>query len=75
MPPDSDTIVVNTQENRQESLGPEAQIDREMEIESTPATPTQNQPTPRVFEIPILPPNKRYANFLLENTYRGRNLY
>ena len=40
MPPDSDTIVVNTQENRQESLGPEAQTDREMEIESTPATPT-----------------------------------
>ncbi|EMD58184.1 hypothetical protein COCSADRAFT_165836 [Bipolaris sorokiniana ND90Pr] len=75
MPPDSDTIVVNTQENRQESLGPEAQIDREMEIESTPATPTQNQQTPSVFEIPILPPNKRYANFSPENTYRGRNPY
>ena len=44
MPPDSDTIIVNTQEKRQERLGPEAQIDREMEIESTPATPTQNQP-------------------------------
>ena len=75
MPPDSDTIVVNTQENRQKSLGPEAQIDREMDEESLPATPTQNQPTPSVFEIPILPPNKRYANFSPENTYRGRNPY
>ena len=75
MPPDSDTIAVNTQQNRQESLGPEAQIDREMDIESTPATPTQNQQTPSVFEIPILPPNKRYANFSPETTYRGRNPY
>ncbi|XP_014550199.1 hypothetical protein COCVIDRAFT_116136 [Bipolaris victoriae FI3] len=75
MPPDSDTIVVNTQENRRESLGSEAQIDREMEIESTPATPTQNQATPSVLEIPILLPNKRYANFSPENTYRGRNPY
>ncbi|KAH7556799.1 hypothetical protein BM1_06233 [Bipolaris maydis] len=75
MPPDSDTIRVNTQENRQESQGPEAQIDREMDVESPPATPTQNQQTPSVLEIPILPPNKRYANFSPETTYRGRNPY
>ena len=75
MPPDSDTIVVNTQEPRQESISLEAQIEREMDIESTRATPTQNQPTPSVFEIPILPLNKRYANFSPETTYRGRNLY
>ena len=75
MPPDSDTIIVNTQENGQESQGPEAQINREMDVESPPATPTQNQQTPSVFEIPILPLNKRYANFSPETTYRGRNPY
>ncbi|KAH7563613.1 hypothetical protein BM1_00660 [Bipolaris maydis] len=71
MPPDSDTII----ENGQESQGPEAQINREMDVESPPATPTQNQQTPSVFEIPILPLNKRYANFSPETTYRGRNPY
>ena len=72
MPPDSDTIEVQI-EQRLESIGPEAQIDREMDIEDYPATPTQNQNTPSVFEIPILPANKRQADFLLETTYRGRN--
>ncbi|KAH7563628.1 hypothetical protein BM1_00675 [Bipolaris maydis] len=69
------TIRLNTQENGQESQGPEAQINREMDVESPPATPTQNQQTPSVFEIPILPLNKRYANFSPETTYRGRNPY
>ncbi|KAH7562169.1 hypothetical protein BM1_01689 [Bipolaris maydis] len=46
-----------------------------MDVESPPATPTQNQQTPSVFEIPILPLNKRYANFSPETTYRGRNPY
>ncbi|KAH7559026.1 hypothetical protein BM1_03963 [Bipolaris maydis] len=68
-------MVLNTQENGQESQGPEAQINREMDVESPPATPTQNQQTPSVFEIPILPLNKRYANFSPETTYRGRNPY
>lgn len=72
MPPDSDTIEVQI-EQRLESIGPEAQIDREMDIEDYPATPTQNQNTPSVFEIPILPANKRQADFSPETTYRGRN--
>ena len=46
-----------------------------MDTESYPVTPTQNQQTPSVFEIPILPANKRQANFSLEITYRGRNPY
>ncbi|KAH7548829.1 hypothetical protein BM1_10854 [Bipolaris maydis] len=71
----SQNQAVNTQENGQESQGPEAQINREMDVESPPATPTQNQQTPSVFEIPILPLNKRYANFSPETTYRGRNPY
>ncbi|KAH7563621.1 hypothetical protein BM1_00668 [Bipolaris maydis] len=75
MPPDSDTIIVNTQENGQESQGPEAQINREMDVESPPATPTQNQQTPSVFKIPILPLNKRYANFSPETTYRAQSSY
>ena len=72
MPPDSDTINVQMGQ-RQESLGPEAQIDREMDIGSYPATPIQGQSTPSVFEIPILPANKRQADFSPETTYRGRN--
>ena len=63
MPPDSDTIRVNTLGNRQESLGPEAQIDREMDRSSTPATPTQPASQASLFELPILPPNKQQANF------------
>lgn len=72
MPPDSDTINVQIRQ-RQESLGPEAQIDREMDIGNYPATPIQGQSTPSVFEIPILPANKRQADFSPETTYRGRN--
>ena len=42
MPPESDTIEAQVLEQRQESLGPEAQIDREMDREDPyPATPTQ----------------------------------
>ena len=75
MPPESDTIEAQVLEQRQESLGPEAQIDREMDREDPyPATPTQ-QPASQesVFEIPILPPKKRQANFSPEAAYRGRN--
>ncbi|EOA81765.1 uncharacterized protein SETTUDRAFT_24162 [Exserohilum turcica Et28A] len=42
MPLESDTIEAQVLEQRQESLGPEAQIDREMDREDPyPATPTQ----------------------------------
>ena len=63
MPPDSDTIEVT---------GVETQINREMDIDNYPITPTQNDSTPSVLEIPILP-NKRPADFSPETTYRGRN--
>lgn len=75
MPPESDTIRVNTQENRQESLGLEAQIDREMDVESPPATPTQPASQASLFELPILPPNKRQANFSPEISQPARNLF
>lgn len=71
MPPDSDTIDIQIRQ-RQESLGPETQINREMDTDNYPITPTQNTRTPSVLEIPILP-NKRAADFSPETTYRGRN--
>lgn len=71
MPPDSDTINVQIRQ-RQESLGPETQINREMDIDNHPITPTQNTSTPSVLEIPSLP-TKRTADFSLDTTYRGRN--
>ena len=67
MPPDSDTIEVQA-EQRLESPGPEAQIDREMDLESLLATPTQPASQASIFELPILPPNKRQANFSPEKT-------
>jgi hypothetical protein len=74
MPPESDTIEIQMLDQRQESLGPEAQINREMDGEDYPATPTHQQARQAsVFEIPILPPTKRQANFSPETTYRGRN--
>ncbi|EMD90817.1 hypothetical protein COCHEDRAFT_1038744, partial [Bipolaris maydis C5] len=64
MPPDSDTIDVELPRIRQEIAELEGQIQNEIEMEATqPATPTQNLETSNIFEIPILPPNKRQANF------------
>ena len=55
MPPDSDTIDVHPLGGRQETPGPDTQIQNEMEIEiPQPATPTNIPITPSVFEIPIL---------------------
>ena len=74
MPPDSDTIEVHPIGGRQETPGPDTQIQNEMEIEiPQPATPTNIPITPSVFEIPILPPNKRRANFspFVGSTLRG----
>ena len=62
MPPDSDTINVHVP-GTQERAEIETQIQNEIDMETTePATPTQST-TPSQFEIPILPPNKRQANF------------
>ena len=40
MPPKSDTINVQMLAQRLESLGPQAQIEREMDVESFLVTPT-----------------------------------
>lgn len=62
MPPDSDTIDVHVP-GTQARAEIEAQIQNEIDMETTePATPTQTT-IPSVVEIPILPPNKRQANF------------
>ena len=64
MPPDSDTIDAEPPRTRQEIAELEGQIQNEIEMETTqPTTPTQNLETSSIFEIPILPPNKRQANF------------
>ncbi|KAH7563658.1 hypothetical protein BM1_00705 [Bipolaris maydis] len=73
MPPDSDTIDVELPRIRQEIAELEGQIQNEIEMEATqPATPTQNLETSNIFEIPILPPNKRQANFSPEKTRTHR---
>ena len=73
MPPDSDTIDVELPRTRQEIAELEGQIQNEIEMEATqPATPTQNLETSSIFEIPILPPNKRQANFSPEKTRTHR---
>ncbi|PZD26226.1 hypothetical protein A1F97_10925 [Pyrenophora tritici-repentis] len=85
MPPDSDTIVVQQPGIRLPSPNPCDQPADEMDVEESQstddeeqdlATPTQNTATqPNIFEIPILPPNKRQANFSPEILHRGKNLF
>ena len=73
MPPDSDTIDVDPPNTTQEIIEIEGQIQNELEMDSTqPATPTQNLENSSIFEIPILPPNKRQANFSPEKTRTHR---
>lgn len=79
MPPDSDTIVVQQPGIRLPSPNPCDQPADEMELEedrsSEPTTPIQRTTQQNFFEIPILPPNKRQAQFSPEIIQRERNIF
>jgi hypothetical protein len=79
MPLESDTIVVQPPGIRLDSLNLDHQMADEMEQEedrnSEPTTPAPRTTQQSLFEIPILQPNKRQAQFSPEIIQRERNLF